>query len=167
MAAMRGHRVFDSKASQACVQVWPGCRDWIYDAVLQSRPPTSIKEETMTRSVLRRLVHALGLALGLNIVAAHAEPNAQVYEKAEQDKGDALALLQRLVGIDSGTFNEQGINRVGAIATAELTALGARIETFPATAASCWWRTWTPCSPTAPPPSGRSTSTPAAPTVPA
>src|SRR5476649_2731686 len=135
MAAMRGHRVVDSKASQACVQVWPGCRDWIYDAVLQSRPPTSMKEETMTHSLLRRLVPALGLALGLNIVAAHAEPNAQVYEKAEQDKGDALALLQRLVGIDSGTFNEQGINQVGAIATAELTALGARIETFPATPA--------------------------------
>jgi len=94
-----------------------------------------MKEETMTHSLLRRLVPALGLALGLNIVAAHAEPNAQVYEKAEQDKGDALALLQRLVGIDSGTFNEQGINRVGAIATAELTALGARIETFPATPA--------------------------------
>ena len=89
----------------------------------------------MTRSLLRRLAPAFSLALGLTMMAAHAEPNARVYERAEQDKGAALALLQRLVGIDSGTFNEQGINQVGAIASAELTALGAQIETFPATPA--------------------------------
>ena len=84
----------------------------------------------------RGIVPVLGLLVGLQLpLLAHAEPHAQVYERAEQDKGDALALLQRLVGIDSGTFNEQGLNQVGAIATAELTALGAQIDTSPATPA--------------------------------
>lgn len=77
----------------------------------------------------RAMVPLLGLLTGLASPAlVHAAPVQAVYEQAEQDQGDALALLQRLVGIDSGTFNAQGLGQVGAIALHELAALGARIE---------------------------------------
>ncbi|WP_295994171.1 glutamate carboxypeptidase [Rugamonas sp.] len=77
----------------------------------------------------RAIVPALGLLTSLSLPPlAHAAPMAAVYEKAEQDQGDALALLQRLVAIDSGTYNAQGLGQVGAIAMTELAALGAKIE---------------------------------------
>ena len=61
-----------------------------------------------------------------------AEPNKQVYEKAQQYREEALKLWERLVNIDSGTGDEQGLKEVGAIATEELKKLGAKVETFPA-----------------------------------
>jgi glutamate carboxypeptidase len=61
-----------------------------------------------------------------------AEPNKQVYEKAQQYKDEAIALWERLVNIDSGTGDEQGLKEVGAIAIEELKKLGAKLETFPA-----------------------------------
>ncbi len=61
-----------------------------------------------------------------------AEPNKQVYEKAQQYKEEALKLWERLVNIDSGTGDEQGLKEVGAIATEELEKLGAKVETFSA-----------------------------------
>lgn len=67
--------------------------------------------------------------------AAWAAPDAALYRKAEQARPDALKLLERLVNIDSGTFNEKGLDQVGAIAQQELAQLGASIATFPATPA--------------------------------
>jgi glutamate carboxypeptidase len=61
-----------------------------------------------------------------------AEPNKQVYERAQQYKEEAIKLWERLVNIDSGTGDEQGLKEVGAIATEELRKLGAKVETFPA-----------------------------------
>ena len=61
-----------------------------------------------------------------------AEPNKQVYEKAQQYKEEALKLWERLVNIDSGTGDVQGLKEVGAIATEELEKLGAKVETFSA-----------------------------------
>jgi glutamate carboxypeptidase len=81
-----------------------------------------------TLAVAAMTAAALAIAAG----RAHAEPNSQVYEKAQQYKDAALMLLARLVNIDSGTGDEQGVKAVGAIAIDELTKLGARIETFPA-----------------------------------
>lgn len=66
---------------------------------------------------------------------APAAPDQQVLKKAELASADAWKLVERMVNIDSGTFNKKGLDAVGAIATAELKKLGARIETFPATPA--------------------------------
>jgi glutamate carboxypeptidase len=63
---------------------------------------------------------------------AHAEPNKQIIERAQQHKDDAIKLWERLVNIDSQTGDEEGLKAVGAIATEELKKLGARIEAVPA-----------------------------------
>jgi glutamate carboxypeptidase len=72
------------------------------------------------------------VALTVADESARAEPNKQVYERAQQYKDEALELWERLVNIDSGTGDEQGLKEVSAIATEELKKLGAHIETFPA-----------------------------------
>jgi glutamate carboxypeptidase len=83
-----------------------------------------------------------GVVTGLLVLAAGAVGNAAaagpgkldqaLLAKAEQAKPDALKLLERLVNIDSGTFNGPGLDRVGAIAQEELRRLGAQVETFAA-----------------------------------
>lgn len=71
--------------------------------------------------------------LGLGGAAAQAAPlNEAMLTQAEQARPEALALLERLVNIDSGTYNEAGLDKVGAIARDELKKLGARIEVLPA-----------------------------------
>jgi glutamate carboxypeptidase len=79
----------------------------------------------------------MGLGLGLNAgMAAHAAPlNQPLLTQAEGAKGDALALLARLVDIDSGTYNEAGLEQVGAIVQDELKKLGAKVEVLPASPA--------------------------------
>ena len=67
--------------------------------------------------------------------AEPGKPDQALLAKAEQARPEALKLLERLVNIDSGTFNGPGLDRVGAIATEELKRLGAKVETFPATPA--------------------------------
>jgi glutamate carboxypeptidase len=61
--------------------------------------------------------------------ASAAEMDKALYARAEQAQPAALALLERLVNIDSGTFNGQGLDQVGAIAIEELRKLGAKVET--------------------------------------
>ncbi|WUR14362.1 glutamate carboxypeptidase [[Empedobacter] haloabium] len=82
---------------------------------------------------MRRML--AGMAIVIMSGACAAAPDATLLAKAEQHKAPALALLQKLVDIDSGTFSAKGLDDVGAIAAAELTRLGARVETFPATPA--------------------------------
>lgn len=82
---------------------------------------------------MRKMLAAV--AIVVTGVASAAAPDAALLAKAEQHKAPALALLQRLVDIDSGTFSAKGLDDVGAIAAAELTRLGFRIETFAATPA--------------------------------
>ncbi len=53
--------------------------------------------------------------------------DAAMYAQALQARAEASALLELLVNIDSGTGNEAGIDRGGAIVAAELRALGAHI----------------------------------------
>jgi glutamate carboxypeptidase len=78
---------------------------------------------------------SLMLAFGVAVPAAHAQAQADkaVLEKAESYKGEALALLEKLVNIDSGSGYEKGLAQVRAISVDELKKLGARIETFQAT----------------------------------
>ena len=87
------------------------------------------------RRYARGLVASAALAVVALAVASErscAEPNKQIIERAQHYKGDVLKLWERLVSINSGTGDEQGLKEVGAIATEELRKLGAAIEIFPA-----------------------------------
>lgn len=74
---------------------------------------------------------ACAAALALSAPAA-AEPNRQILERAQQSVPAALKLLERLVNIDSGTGDAEGLQAVNAIAIEELRKLGAMIEVLPA-----------------------------------
>ncbi|MDB5908180.1 MAG: glutamyl aminopeptidase family protein [Massilia sp.] len=78
---------------------------------------------------LRSKVIAGAIAL-LLFGSVQAAPDKRVLDQAEAAKAPALALLERLVNIDSGTLNERGLDQVGAIAVDELRKLGSRVETF-------------------------------------
>src|SRR5262245_38030250 len=83
----------------------------------------------------RRVVAWAVIAIVAVLVAdgsARAEANKQVYERAQYHKDEALKLWERLVNIDSGTGDEDGLKAVSAIVTAELQKLGAQVETVPA-----------------------------------
>ena len=58
-----------------------------------------------------------------------------ILDSAERQQPGAIKLWERLVNIDSGTGNAEGLRTVGAIAIEELQKLGATIETVPATPA--------------------------------
>lgn len=88
----------------------------------------------------------LSVGLGSSCAAAQAAPltqpplsqpplNQPLLTRAESAKGEALALLGRLVDIDSGSYNEQGLEKVGAIVQDELRKLGAKVEVLPASPA--------------------------------
>lgn len=87
------------------------------------------------KGTLRASACSLMLALAVAVPAAYAQAQADkaVLEKAESYKGEALALLEKLVNIDSGSGYEKGLAQVRAISIDELKKLGARIETFQAT----------------------------------
>ncbi len=83
----------------------------------------------------RRVIASAVIAIVAVLVAdgsARAEANKPVYERAQHYKDEALKLWERLVNIDSGTGDEDGLKAVSAIVTAELQKLGAQIETVPA-----------------------------------
>ncbi|WP_377703450.1 glutamate carboxypeptidase [Pseudoduganella sp. UC29_71] len=90
---------------------------------------------SVTRGVAAVLVALAGASAGSAAAAEAGKVNQALLAKAEQAKPEALKLLERLVNIDSGTFNGAGLDRVGAIAVEELKRLGAKVETFPATPA--------------------------------
>ena len=71
--------------------------------------------------------------LALTGFPAHAARDKALYEAAQRQTGDALALLERLVNVDSGSGDGPGLARVHALVIPELQKLGAAIETFPAT----------------------------------
>jgi glutamate carboxypeptidase len=74
---------------------------------------------------------ALALTLGGAVATAAAEVHKPVLERAEEHQAAAIKLWERLVNIDSGTGDADGLNAVGAIAIERLKALGAAIELFP------------------------------------
>ncbi|UZE25562.1 M20/M25/M40 family metallo-hydrolase [Pseudomonas sp. B21-056] len=87
----------------------------------------------MITALRSRLAVSLGLSLALGALApaAFAQPNQQVLADAEQYKGEALKLLEKLVNIDSGSGYVPGLTQVGDIAIDELKKLGASIEKVP------------------------------------
>jgi glutamate carboxypeptidase len=102
--------------------------------------PSRVREDVMTLSLwapgeARRVIASAVIAIVAVLVAdgsARAEANKPVYERAQHYKDEALNLWERLVNIDSGTGDEDGLKAVSAIVTAELQKLGAQIETVPA-----------------------------------
>ncbi|MBX9823370.1 MAG: M20/M25/M40 family metallo-hydrolase [Xanthobacteraceae bacterium] len=75
---------------------------------------------------------AVVLVLAVLVFAAPAcaaEAVKPILDSAEKHKPGAIKLWERLVNIDSGTGDAEGLKAVGAIATEELQKLGAKIET--------------------------------------
>lgn len=86
-------------------------------------------------TVLATSVAACGLMLTPAMAAAgsaRANPkDAKVWAAAEAARTDQLDLLKSVVDIDSGTGDADGGNKVAAILSARLKALGADIQTLP------------------------------------
>src|SRR5882757_2102854 len=72
------------------------------------------------------LVFAMSVAAVPVLAAESVKP---ILDSAEKLKPDAIELWERLVNIDSGTGDADGIKAVGAIAIEELKKLGASVET--------------------------------------
>ena len=70
---------------------------------------------------------AAALILGLPFVQSSTAPSAEerrLVDYVDAHAGDALALLERVVNINSGTQNFDGVREVGRIFSAELESLG-------------------------------------------
>ena len=84
-----------------------------------------------------RSLAAAALMLGaIGVAAAAAEANKPILDSAERHKPAAIKLWERLVNIDSGTGDAEGLAAVGAVAIEELKRLGAAVETVPAAPAA-------------------------------
>ena len=79
-----------------------------------------------------RALVAVVLLLGAASVAPAVEANKPLLDSAERQRPGAIKLWERLVNIDSGTGDMEGVNAVGAVAVEELKKLGAAIEMVPA-----------------------------------
>ncbi len=71
------------------------------------------------------------LAFAMLASAAFAEPNSEILALAEKHKPGAIATLERLVNLDSGTDVSQGLAQVEAALTGALQDLGAQVEINP------------------------------------
>ena len=69
------------------------------------------------------------LLLGAPLPAVAAEAYKPILDRATSHQPGAIQLWERLVNIDSGTGDAEGLKAVGAIAIEELQKLGAKIET--------------------------------------
>jgi glutamate carboxypeptidase len=81
---------------------------------------------------LAALAFAAFVTLGPAVAAEAVKP---ILDSAEKHKPGAIKLWERLVNIDSGTGDAEGLKAVGAIAIEELKKLGAAIETVPSSPA--------------------------------
>jgi glutamate carboxypeptidase len=75
---------------------------------------------------LAALFSAAGPATAMAMAAA--APDARLLAAVKACDKDARSLLERLVAIDSGTGDAEGLNAVGVIDAAELKALGAEVK---------------------------------------
>ena len=78
-----------------------------------------------------RAIAVVALLLGTPGIAA-AEANKPILDSVERQQPDAMKLWERLVNIDSGTGDKDGVNAVGAVAVEALNKLGAAVEAIPA-----------------------------------
>ncbi|MDZ4361525.1 MAG: M20/M25/M40 family metallo-hydrolase, partial [Variovorax sp.] len=86
------------------------------------------------RSWTRAACQSALLAGALLVVgnATAQKPHQGVLDAATQQKDEALQLLERMVNIDSGSTNTEGLAKVREMVADELRKLDARIESFPA-----------------------------------
>jgi glutamate carboxypeptidase len=84
----------------------------------------------------RRSAAAQFMALACAFLATpgQAEPNAPILAALEACGPDSRVLIEQLVAIDSGTGDVEGLEKVGAIYTAELRELGAEVRRVPSVA---------------------------------
>jgi glutamate carboxypeptidase len=78
----------------------------------------------------RRFLFIVGVLAVLPLAAATRDE--QVLAAAERFRPDGLALLERLVNIDTGTGHGPGLERVAEIVAAELTRMDGKVELLPA-----------------------------------
>ena len=79
-----------------------------------------------------RALLAVTLLLATASIAPAVEANKPILDSAQRLQPGAIKLWERLVNIDSGTDDPEGVNAVGAIVVEELKTLGAAIEKVPA-----------------------------------
>ncbi|MDP9880356.1 glutamate carboxypeptidase [Variovorax boronicumulans] len=85
------------------------------------------------RSWTRAACQGAVLASALLAASAMAQkPHQGVLDAATQQKDETLQLLERMVNIDSGSTNTEGLAKVREMVADELRKLDARIESFPA-----------------------------------
>ena len=82
----------------------------------------------MRWSVLHGLVLATLAVIGGAPVGRAAQPNSKLLAAVKDCEPGARSLLERVVSIDSGTGDAEGLSAVGAIYAAELRALGADVK---------------------------------------
>jgi glutamate carboxypeptidase len=82
--------------------------------------------------VTGRAFAVVALLLGTVGMAPAVEANKPLLDSAQRQQSGAIKLWERLVNIDSGTGDMEGVNAVGAVAVEELKRLGAAIEMVPA-----------------------------------
>jgi glutamate carboxypeptidase len=82
--------------------------------------------------MFRKLAALALVGLAAVAPATAAEAVKPILDSAEKHKPGAIALWERLVNIDSGTGDAEGMKAVGAIAIEELKKLGATVETVSA-----------------------------------
>src|SRR5689334_9778322 len=81
----------------------------------------------MSHSRALALLALLTCALAVSAGAA-PHPNSKVMEAVKACEQSGRELLERVVGIDSGTGDAEGVNAVGAIYAAELKSVGAEVK---------------------------------------
>jgi glutamate carboxypeptidase len=69
---------------------------------------------------------------------AASKPDARVLAAVEACGKDARALEEKVVAIDSGSADRDGVNAVGAVFTGELKALGATVKAVPSAPGGTW-----------------------------
>ena len=88
---------------------------------------------------MSRLPIALTLAALLLATSAHAAglsgPEKKMVATVEAENGRQLALLEKMVNINSGTMNFEGVEKVGQVMRAELEPLGFKVDWVPMAAA--------------------------------
>ena len=71
---------------------------------------------------------ALAAALALATLSAHAAPDARIAELAAQQKQPLLDSLSQLVGIESGSRDLEGLDKIASLIADKLRALGGQVE---------------------------------------
>ena len=83
------------------------------------------------RGVARRAGFVALCSVWASLAAAAPKPQEKVYAAVKAHRSDALALLEQIVDIDSGTGDVAGGTRVEDVLAARLRGLGADVRTVP------------------------------------